>query len=197
MDKKTVRWKIALVLILVLSMLTVAFSGCVEEEAVTPTQPVVPRVEAAPTPKPNTTPLPTPTPAPTPTPTPTPKLKTPDVTVTTPTVANAPQSWRSVTEFTGKEDFSNEPFPFPIEGLVWRVHWSYTGDPAAPNSSFSLFAWRENKQCISCCLPLASVELRDPSGSGVIDVFPGNSTYYVEVFADNLEGWTLEVEEFV
>ena len=196
MDKKTVKWKIALVLVLVLSMLTVAFSGCVEEEPVTPTQPIAPRVEAAPTPKPNTTPSPNPTPTPTQTPTPTPKLKTPDVTVTTLMVTNAPQSWRSVTNFTGKEDITTKPFP--IEGLVWRVHWSYTGDPAAPHSSFSLFAWREHRICLNCALPLASAEHTSSlNGSGVIDVFPGNSTYYVEVFADNLEVWTLEVEELV
>ncbi|MFC1786569.1 hypothetical protein ACFLY8_00855 [Halobacteriota archaeon] len=56
------KWKIALVLVLVLSMLTVAFSGCVEEEVVvTPAPPLAPRVEAAstPTPKPVSIPLPT------------------------------------------------------------------------------------------------------------------------------------------
>ncbi|MDD2777974.1 MAG: hypothetical protein PHS47_03995 [Methanocellales archaeon] len=51
--------KIGLVLILILSVLTVTFSGCVEEEPVVPLQPIAPRVEAAPTP----TPAPKPTPA--------------------------------------------------------------------------------------------------------------------------------------
>ena len=46
------KWKIVLVLMLVLSLLIVTFSGCVKEEAVTPTQPIAPRVEAAPTPTP-------------------------------------------------------------------------------------------------------------------------------------------------
>jgi hypothetical protein len=60
------KWKIALVLMLVLSLLIVTFSGCVEEAPVTPTQPIAQRVEAAPTPAP--TPKPTPTPNTTPTP---------------------------------------------------------------------------------------------------------------------------------
>ena len=194
------KWKIVLILVLVLSMLTVMFSGCIEEGAVEPTQPIAQRVEAAPTPPPTPTLIPTPkqasTTTPTPTPTPAPKLQTPTVTVTTSMSTNAPQSWRSVTNFTGKEDFTTKPFQ--IDGLVWRVHWSYTGDPAAPNSSFSLFAWREHRKCLNCALPLGSVEhLTSLNGSGVIDVFPGNSTYYLEVYTDNLEVWTLQVEEFV
>ncbi len=59
--------KIVLVLMLVLSLLIVNFSGCVEEKAVTPTQPIAPRVEAAtatpaPIPKSTTTSNATPTP---------------------------------------------------------------------------------------------------------------------------------------
>ena len=60
---------VGLVLVLVLSVLTLTFSGCVEEEVVTPAQPIAPRVEAAPTPAP--TPKPTSTPTATPILTPT------------------------------------------------------------------------------------------------------------------------------
>ncbi len=61
------KWKIGLVLVLVLGVLKVPFSGCVEEEPVMPTQPIAPRVEAAPTstPKPTLTPTPVPTANPT------------------------------------------------------------------------------------------------------------------------------------
>ncbi|MFC1786642.1 hypothetical protein ACFLY8_01225 [Halobacteriota archaeon] len=64
------KWKIGLVLILVLSMLTVAFSGCVGEKVIKPTQPMAPRVKAAPTPnpKPKQTQAPTAILIPTPTP---------------------------------------------------------------------------------------------------------------------------------
>ncbi len=175
-------------LVLILSVLTVTFSGCVEEEPVMLPQPIAP-VEAAPTP------IPTLKPTSTPIPTPTPTITTPTVTVTTPAVATAPQSWRSVANFTGNDSFTSKPFQ--IDGLVWRVHWSYTADPSATSSTFNLLAWREHRQCLSCCVPLASVDfMHAANGSGVIDVFPGNSTYYVDVFADNIE-WTLEVEEFV
>ncbi|MDD3421515.1 MAG: hypothetical protein PHS47_04385 [Methanocellales archaeon] len=47
--------KIGLVLILILSVLAVTFSGCVEEEPVMLPQPLAPRVEAAPTPTPTPT----------------------------------------------------------------------------------------------------------------------------------------------
>ena len=72
MCRKSMKWKIGLVLVLVLSVLTVTFSGCVEEEVVTPIQPIAPRVEAAPTSTSTPKPTPTPTPAPTATPIPTP-----------------------------------------------------------------------------------------------------------------------------
>ena len=54
-------------MILVLGLLTVKFSGCVEEGAVEPIQPIAPRVDAAPTPTIKPTPAPTATPIPTPT----------------------------------------------------------------------------------------------------------------------------------
>ena len=69
MCRKSMKWKIGLVLVLVLSVLTVTFSGCVEEEVVTPIQPIAPRVEAASTSTPTPTPTPTPTATATPIPT--------------------------------------------------------------------------------------------------------------------------------
>ncbi len=66
MGRKNMKWKVGLVLVLVLSLLAITLSGCVEEEPVMP-QPIAPRVEAAltPTPSPTTTPTPTATPIPT------------------------------------------------------------------------------------------------------------------------------------
>ncbi len=63
--------KIGVVLVLISIALIVTFSGCVEEEPVMPSQPIAPRVEAAPTSTPNPTPTTTPKPTPAPTPTPT------------------------------------------------------------------------------------------------------------------------------
>ncbi|MDD2665763.1 MAG: hypothetical protein PHD13_04655 [Methanocellales archaeon] len=59
------KFRIGLVLVLVLSVLTVTFSGCVGEELVMPSQPIAPRAEAAPTPTPKPTPIPIATPVPT------------------------------------------------------------------------------------------------------------------------------------
>ncbi|MFC1786570.1 rhodanese-like domain-containing protein [Halobacteriota archaeon] len=54
------KWKIVLVLMLVLSLLTVTFSGCVEDGGVTPLPVLTPTPTPSPTPTPTPTPLPSP-----------------------------------------------------------------------------------------------------------------------------------------
>ncbi|MDD2665544.1 MAG: hypothetical protein PHD13_02015 [Methanocellales archaeon] len=185
-----------IVLILVFSLLTTTFSGCVQEETVTPTQTptLAPRPIPAttPTPTPRQTPVPTPTPTPAPTPSPTP----------TSTPTSTQKSWHNVTTISGKGNLRTESFM--INEDEWRIRWSFTIDPLCPAYGRFYFTIYPEGQYIEAGRYVSHIDnittvphaiaANNKIYSGTTYVHTGHDTFYLNM--ESSFAWELQIEEY-
>ncbi|MFC1786888.1 hypothetical protein ACFLY8_02485 [Halobacteriota archaeon] len=187
------KWKISLIFILALCLLTVPFSGCVSAPEPTPT-PTMPTRTAPVLPTKAPTPAPTPAPAPKPTPDPTPAPAS--------TPLSTQKSWHKVTNITGRRSDRTEPFM--INADEWRIRWSFTMSPECPSYASFFFTIYPEGEYVEAGRYVRHIENithvpyylggNSTTYSGTTYIHQGPDSFYVKMVSSM--PWELEIEEY-
>ena len=97
--------------------------------------------------------------------------------------------WKTAETFTGE---GNETTPlFHISGTKWRITWAI--DAEYPEyAAFDLFIYPEGRQSTLT----KKISHSGDSYSDTVYIYEGGQEYYFKVFAANLRGWAIRVEDY-
>lgn len=94
-----------------------------------------------------------------------------------------PRGWHEVDTFTGADDITTPTFDIPAN--QFRIYWRAESDSYFPYLSY--FVYKEGE------IMYVDRITHHEAGSGVDEVTDGNGSFYIKVYAANLDSWTLVI----
>jgi hypothetical protein len=103
------------------------------------------------------------------------------------------ETWRHVTTFSGIGSEITDVFN--IRGEKWRIRWDVEVEPQnSEEAVFNLIFYHNGEDVGSISHSGSSISCKG-CGAKTHYINVGEGEYTIEVEADNLEGWTLEIED--
>ena len=103
------------------------------------------------------------------------------------------ETWHHVTTFSGIGSETTDVFN--IRGEKWRIHWDIEVDPQHSEEAVFNLIFYHNGEGVGSISHSGSSISCSGCGAKTHYINVGEGEYTIEVETDNLEGWTLEIED--